>query len=147
MKLTIYIGDDYKRIRDILEDSDDITCEFPEEGLYPTDILTHMKKLRMNMEYHKHLLLFTLSPYVLGIINNWLYAYNLSKFNHEGINKIIPEELWLNPDDVKAYKVMKGWEEIKDIFDRESGLISNEEMDEADVIINTEYYEMSNFYE
>ena len=50
---------------------------------------------------------------------------------------------WINPDDVQAYKIMKG-KEIEDIFDREIGLIENNKIDESSV---EEYAEMSNYYE
>jgi len=68
---------------------------------------------------------------------------DIMPFNKEEIAKIISEHLWINPDDVQAYKIMKG-KEIEDIFDREIGLIENNKIDESSV---EEYAEMSNYYE
>ncbi len=121
--------------------------EEPEAHIYPTAQynLTKLLALFVNNDSNNQLLITTHSPYILGALNNLLYAFKMSQFNDEEINKIIAKEFWINPNDVGAYKIKEGI--LEDIFDRESNLISNEEIDDVSVTMNEEYAEMSNYYE
>ncbi len=121
--------------------------EEPEAHIYPIAQynLTKLLALFVNNDSNNQLLITTHSPYILGALNNLLYAFKMSQFNNEEINKIIPKEFWINPNEIGAYKIKEGV--LVDIFDTESGLICNEEIDEVSALLNDEYAEMSNYYE
>lgn len=79
----------------------------------------------------------THSPYILTSLNNLLYAHRMGQKTPEAVEKIIPRPLWLEPQRLSAYFVEDGG--IRDILDREEGIIRAEEIDNASRIINTTF--------
>lgn len=79
----------------------------------------------------------THSPYVLSSLNNMLFAHKLgnkSKFKDE-INKIIPNECWVDPIKFSAYEIRNG--KAYSIFNRTTGLIKENAIDSvSEDIIN-----------
>lgn len=81
--------------------------EEPEINLFPKAQKKLVEFFAESMYYNKHsFLLPTHSPYILSSINNLLLAYRVGQNNREKVSKIIEEKYWLNPDDVKAYKLV-----------------------------------------
>ena len=99
------------------------------------------------------LLINTHSSYVLTALNNLIFAYQVAQVLPERadeIAKIIPKEQWLNPDDVAAYYV--GEDEngekggIHSIFNRKTGLIGQNELDEVSDELGDEFSSLMNIY-
>lgn len=95
----------------------------------------------------------THSPYVLTALNNLIFAYQVAQVLPERadeIAQIIPREQWLNPDDVAAYYVgedengKKGG--IHSIFNRKTGLIGQNELDETSEELGDEFDALMNIY-
>ena len=87
------------------------------------------------------ILLTTHSPYILGSINNMLYANRISKeVNKRHLEKIISALKWLNFENVSAYYVEAGV--IQSCLDEDFEAINNEIIDGASDEINTDYEKM-----
>lgn len=116
---------------------------YPEERLSPMFQLEKIRKIIKyynNNEICENIIICTHSPYVLATFNNSLYAYNIANINKETeikIENIIPRELWLNPKEIESYRVYDYY--LKDIFDNETNLIDNIEIDDASKLINEEF--------
>lgn len=70
----------------------------------------------------------THSPYVLGSLNNLLYAYQTEPEKRKQALGIIPEELWLDSTKFSAWFVKNGG--IENCMDDELPMIQNEKIDE-----------------
>ena len=83
----------------------------------------------------------THSPYVLGSINNLLYAEKISdKENQSEVDRIIPKILWLKYDSMGAYFLENG--RLTDIRSDEFMDIDHDVIDGASQTINLAYEEM-----
>lgn len=127
--------------------------EEPEQNLYPVSqrdliyyLLECLNKGRKQTdeekidrsEYNK-LILTTHSPYVLGTINNAIYAGNLSKQGKNCIN-VVKDTRQLAVDYVSAYKTEDG--EIKNIICNELKQIKNSVIDDCSRLINSDYEQL-----
>lgn len=84
------------------------------------------------------MLLTTHSPYILGTINNLLYANKISsKVNRNMLEKIIDSYKWIEFERLSAYYVENG--EIQSCLDDEFEAILNEIIDGASDKINEDY--------
>jgi|JI8StandDraft_1071087.scaffolds.fasta_scaffold41993_1 predicted ATPase len=106
--------------------------EEPELNLYPT---TQKYLLGFIMEKcavrQNGFTLTTHSPYILSCLNNLLFAFRVkSKYpnSEEQIQTIIRKEHWINPEEFNAFYVADGT--ARTIFNRESGLIAENELDD-----------------
>jgi predicted ATP-dependent endonuclease of OLD family len=80
----------------------------------------------------------THSPYILGAINNCLYAYLLAnKMKLDRVSEIISERHWIKPNDSVGWFVDRG--ELKSIVDKELGFLDAGVVDTAADIINKDY--------
>lgn len=74
----------------------------------------------------------THSPFILSSLNNMLYAYKkgnaASPSVQEEIAKVLPKENWISPERFSAYQIIDG--KAESIFDRESGLIQENIIDQ-----------------
>ena len=87
------------------------------------------------------MLITTHSPYILGTINNLLYADRISKsVDKKELEKIIPQDKWLPVSDVSAYFIDRGL--VTSCMDEAFGAIENEVIDGASVDINRDFDEM-----
>lgn len=114
-----------------------VSIEEPELSLFPfiqNDLLKFIFERIASLDYQ--LTITTHSPYTLTAINNLLYAYQVG-FQHEEVKDIVPQALWLNPDDVGAWYVENGT--IKSIIDEETKLIKAEKIDGISEVLNAEY--------
>lgn len=115
--------------------------EEPELNLYPIsqknmvgDLISCVNKNECNS-----LLITTHSPYILGSLNNCLYAGKLSE---KGLNceSVIKKDGQIPAKSICAYKIVDGT--IKSIIDEDLGLIKNSEIDECSDLINDEYQKL-----
>lgn len=114
-----------------------IAIEEPELSLFPstqTELLKFILETITPLNYH--LTITTHSPYTLTTINNLIYAYQVGQ-GHKNVNDIVPNKLWLNPDDVGAWFVENGT--IRSIIDEENMQIKAEEIDKVSEVLNQEY--------
>ena len=87
------------------------------------------------------MILTTHSPYVLGSINNLLYANRVSRMVDIGkLDHIIPKELWLDFDELGAYYIENG--EFHNMKDPEYEDIDHGLIDRTSVDINDAYDQM-----
>jgi predicted ATP-dependent endonuclease of OLD family len=115
--------------------------EEPEAHIYPTAQYDIVKlfSIYLNNSMNNSLFITTHSPYILGSFNNLIYAYFVgnSEDNKKEIEKIIPKCLWINPEDVNAFKIING--NLVCIIEQETGMIDNIQIDEASRQINSDY--------
>lgn len=116
-----------KRVLFILEEPE--SHLFPESQKYITELIA----LAGNCGHS--IVLTTHSPYVLGTLNNLLYAHAV--LNAEKADKIIEESLWLDLGRFRAWFVKDGT--IENCMDPEIGMIQNERIDEISKVINEEF--------
>ena len=126
--------------------------EEPEQNLYPLtqkDLIYYLsnKCLQFNDITNRasDLIITTHSPYTLTSFNNLLFAYQVAqKKNREEVTKIIAEESWVNPDEFNAYYVADGT--VMHIFNRDTGLIDENELDSASEEINGDFEQLMDIY-
>ena len=104
---------------------------FPESQKYMTELLA----LTRNTKHA--VLLTTHSPYVLGTLNNLLYAAQTAAPQREKVAAVISPLLWLPPETFDAWFVQEAG--VQNCMDREMNLIQNERIDEISQVINREF--------
>lgn len=116
--------------------------EEPESHLFPNaqKLITEFISLAKNGG--NKILLTTHSPYILGTINNMLYANRISKeVDNAILGKIINPLKWLGFEKMSAYYVESG--AIHSCLDEEFEAINNEIIDGASDEINIDYEKMA----
>lgn len=128
--------------------------EEPELNLYPIaqkDLVSYL--VSKGIQGENQILINTHSPYVLTALNNLIFAFQVAQVLPEradDIAQIIPREQWLNPDDVAAYYI--GEDEngekggVHSIFNRKTGLIGQNELDEVSDALGDEFSALMNIY-
>jgi len=114
--------------------------EEPEAHIYPITQYNLVKMISYfnNFNNSNRILITTHSPYILGAINNLVYAASVNDSDSNAkINEILPESLWIKFLDLGAYKIENGI--LTDICDKEMKLIDNIQIDEASKMINQDY--------
>ena len=120
------------------------TCfiiEEPETHLFPNaqKLITEFIALVKNGK--NCVVLTTHSPYILGSINNLLYANYLSgKVDKDRLSEIIKSDFWLDYSSLGAYFLENGI--TKDIKDKEFADINHDVIDGASLDINNAYERM-----
>ena len=104
---------------------------FPESQKYITELITLIFNLGHSVLVTTH------SPYVLGTLNNLLYADNIPKKLKDTASSIIPSEFWINGNQFSAWFVKNG--SIEDCIDQEIHLIQNEKLDQISKVINRDF--------
>jgi predicted ATPase len=121
--------------------------EEPENNLFPKIQKKLVEFFVENIINHGHqFILPTHSPYILSALNNCLYAYKLSQLFNESkdeIKQIIPENYWMNIDDISVYYIENGT--AKDLVDREEALINIDDLDCVSKKINLKFDELLHF--
>ncbi len=121
--------------------------EEPELNLFPKAQKKLMEFFVENINNNGHsFLLPTHSPYILSSIENLMYAYTLGNVENgihkEKVKSIVPENYWINPEDVSVYYLNNG--EAKNILDRKEALIDKDYIDSVSKILNDEFDELLN---
>lgn len=117
--------------------------EEPESNLFPSAQKLVVEFISLIQNSGNKILLTTHSPYVLGTLNNLLYANDIYCYNNlkkDRINKIIKKEFWINYNNFLPYFFENGI--VKNCFDEDGRCIKNEVIDEASSIINKEFDEL-----
>jgi predicted ATPase len=118
-----------------------IVFEEPEAHLFPEAQKDMIELISLLFNNNKNQIIITThSPYVLSSINNLLYAFNVGNKNKEEVNKIVPNKLWINPEQLVSYFISKG--QVNTIMDKESGLINSETIDGVSSSINTQFIKL-----
>lgn len=114
--------------------------EEPESNLFPESqkYITEMIALVSNCGHS--VVLTTHSPYVLGTLNNLLYAHTIDKKYAKEADSIIPRQLWLNDKQFNSWFVKNGG--IENCMDSEIHMIENERIDEISKVINHDFDKM-----
>ena len=108
--------------------------EEPEQNLYPTSQVEVVKRLIDNTGYDGKLVLTTHSPYILSVMNNFIFAHD--QFQKYGKTvKGVKNSLLMAFEDVAAYKIENGT--IRSLMDPESRMIDATEIDECSSKINS----------
>ena len=118
--------------------------EEPEAHLFPRAQGQIMQLLSLLMGNGEHQLLITThSPYILSILNNLLFAWQVTdKYPNAQID--IEPEFRINPSKFTAYSLRNGT--CESIFDIETGLIDHNYLDEIFEEIGLEYRSIYEVY-
>ena len=115
--------------------------EEPESHLFPEAQKLIIEFITMVKNQNNLVVITTHSPYVLGSINNLLYA---NKIGNQGkkdeIEKVVEEIFWLDYDVLGAYFLEEG--KLVDIRNNEYQDIDHDVIDSASRVINSDYEQM-----
>lgn len=111
--------------------------EEPESHLFPESqkYITELIALLFNSNHA--VLITTHSPYVLGTLNNLLYADYISEDFEDKVSSIIPAEFWVDRNRFSAWFVKNGG--VENCIDQNIHLIQNEKLDEISKTINMDF--------
>ncbi len=114
--------------------------EEPEAHLFPEAQrdMTYLISLLANQKNSK-VLITTHSPYVLASLNNLIKAYLVGQEESKGksVGELIHPLLWVNPKHLYVGYLDNG--DIRNIIDKETNLISHEELDGVSVDIMSQF--------
>jgi hypothetical protein len=117
-------------------------------NLYPTtqkSLIYYLNEKRGH--FQNEILMTTHSPYVLAALNNLIFAYKVAHEKPEKaaeVEKVIPKDSWLNPDDFAAYFVADGT--VRSIINPKTGLISENELDSVSDEIGDEFNQLVDIF-
>lgn len=112
--------------------------EEPESHLFPATQKVVVELISLVKNGNNKVLITTHSPYVLGSVNNLLYADHISNGNNDAeIEQVIPRQLWLSFKALGAYYLKNGKPE--DITSKEFEDIDHDVIDGVSGILNEEY--------
>lgn len=115
-----------------------LIIEEPESHLFPQTQKDIVELITLVANQGHSMLVTTHSPYVLGTLNNLLYAGFFRKSTkQEQAARRISSLCWLDYRDFNAWFVRDG--RLEDCMDREINLIQNEKIDEISDVINQDY--------
>jgi len=127
-----------------------VTIEEPEAHLYPYSQykLIQLISYIHNVHPHKHhFIITTHSPYILTAFNNLQFAHQVANRSEDAklsVTKVIPQTTWLNSEKLSAYYVSEGG--IASIVDESTGLIADNEIDDASEEIAGQFDELLTIY-
>lgn len=108
--------------------------EEPEQNLYPTSQVEVIKKLIDNTGEDGKLVLTTHSPYILSVMNNFIFAYDQFRKYGKTVKGVQNSSL-MAFEDVAAYKIEDGV--VQSIMDPKSRMIDATEIDDCSRRINS----------
>ena len=111
--------------------------EEPESHLFPESQKYISELIALVVKMGHSVLLTTHSPYVLGTLNNLLYAGTLAPKYQDNADKIISKLFWIEHDKFDSWFVEDGT--IENCMDREIQMIQNERIDEISKVINADF--------
>ncbi len=111
--------------------------EEPESHLFPESQKYITKLIALINNCGHSIVLTTHSPYVLGTLNNLLYAGQMPEELRKEASKVISDALWIDNNTFRAWFVKNHI--IEDCMDYEIGLIKNEKIDEISKTINHDF--------
>ncbi len=123
-----------------------IIIEEPEQNLFPKAQKETIQYIVEQVSEKNNLFLMTHSPYVLSTLNILLYAFktgNLSKEAKEKTVELIPEAQWIDPSHFSVYSLENG---VARDIKGQTGLISDNEIDDMSDEITEEFSELLSIY-
>ena len=112
--------------------------EEPEAHLYPLTQYHLVKLIALYLGAEENQAIITThSPYVMASLNTLLLAHQAATKNRVSTVQVIKSHCWLDGARVSAYFVEKG--SIRDIYDRDSGIIDPQFIDHASETINDDF--------
>lgn len=111
--------------------------EEPESHLFPESQKLVVDFISLFAGAGNRILLTTHSPYVLGEINNLLYAYRVGQEKKKEAEKIIPSNYWINPDDFTALFIEDG--KAQNLLDMEMAQLDGDRLNSISHVINADY--------
>lgn len=115
--------------------------EEPESHLFPNAQKLIMEFIAMSQINDNQIFLTTHSPYILGTLNNLLYASKISdNVDKKQLNDIIEKEKWIEFEKLSAYFV--GYGECNSCMDFDYQEIKNDVIDGASKDINDDFDKM-----
>jgi len=114
-----------------------IILEEPESNLFPEAQKMVVELIALAYNAGHSVLLTTHSPYVLGTINNLLYAGQLPEEQHAKVSEIINQRFWVKQEDISAFFLREGQPETA--MDGKMGMIDNGLIDGISSIINDDF--------
>lgn len=121
-----------------------VIIEEPESHLFPDAQKLISEFIVLFYNQGNQVLLTTHSPYVLGSLNNMLYADKMNKKGVAGVEKVIDSKIWLDAERTEAYFVADGGAES--CKDTEMCAIKNEVIDGVSGVINDEFDKLLELY-
>lgn len=127
--------------------------EEPEQNLYPLaqqQLVYHLSERCLQYDEQRNnrsdLVVTTHSPYVLTSFNNLLFSAQVAEKTEDkkAVYDIIPEYAHIKSDDFNAYYVAEGT--VREIFDRKTGLIAENELDSASEEIMYDFNALMEIY-
>ncbi len=112
---------------------------FPEAQMYLLQLLAML----LNNKEDNQMIITTHSPYVLSVINNLMYAYNVGQDNPGKAGVVVNKHSWLAPEKVNAY-MLTAKSGAERIIDDELGMIKAERIDEVSEKLNEDYDKLLN---
>lgn len=117
--------------------------EEPESHLFPNAQKMIVEFISLMRYSGNKILLTTHSPYILGSVNNLLYAYKISKkVSFESLKRIIHPFQWIRFEELSAFFIERGC--LSSCEDSEFQAIENGVIDGASEDINQTYEDMVN---
>ncbi|WP_373218985.1 AAA family ATPase [Ruminococcus sp. 5_1_39BFAA] len=104
---------------------------FPESQKYITELIALVSNCKHSVVLTTH------SPYVLGTLNNLLYAYTIPEQYTKRVSEIVPKSFWLDDKKFDSWFVKNGT--VENCMDQEIHMIQNERIDEISKVINNEF--------
>ena len=111
--------------------------EEPESHLFPESQKYIVELIALISNSNHAVILTTHSPYVLGTLNNLLYANQFQNSFRNQAALIIPSKYWLDPASFDAWFVSNGF--VDGCMDRDINMIQNERIDAISGVINSDY--------
>lgn len=111
-----------------------LILEEPESHLYPAAQSAVAEMMGLFLKAGNQMLLTTHSPYILGAVNNLMYADKVATKALNEVNAIIPELMRIDGTQSAAFYVSSGV--LKDILDDEISMIQNSVIDDISSDIN-----------
>lgn len=111
--------------------------EEPESHLFPESQKYITELIALAGNSGNSIIITTHSPYVLGTMNNLLFANRIPAENIDKANKLIPQKVWIDYNRLSAWFVSDGT--VEECLDPELQLIQNEKIDGISQVINQEF--------
>jgi predicted ATP-dependent endonuclease of OLD family len=117
-----------------------LIIEEPESHLFPEAQKEIVELISLVYNSGHSMLVTTHSPYVLGTLNNLIFASQFDNDLNSKVGKVVNKRFWITKEDIVAWFVRKGT--IKNCIDEETGMIENELIDEISGVINEDFDKM-----
>lgn len=111
--------------------------EEPESHLFPESQKYITELIALIANFGHSVVITTHSPYVLGTLNNLLYASQAPSDKADAASHIISKHFWIDPNSFRAWFVRN--HVIENCVDPDINLIQNEKIDEISQVINQDF--------